>query len=222
VLFYGLIFDMDGVLADTEALSVEATQAMFREMYDVEPPQEYFTPFVGKGAVRYVEGPAERLGVEIDTKAAVRRRTELFMDLLKSGRRIDFPGVQDLVGQALDAGDWRVAIATSSPEDKARATLKAARLDVNRFDAFVNGDMVAEKKPHPEIYLKAAGAIGLDPSRCVGVEDAPPGVEALKAAGIPCVGVVTSFSAAELTNCDLVVDSLKQLELARLKELIDS
>ena len=217
---FGLIFDMDGVLADTEGLSVRATRAMFEELYGVSPAPEDFTPFVGKGAIRYVEGPAEKLGVRIETEKAVQRRTELFVELLNSGEYIAFPGVQDLIRAMAARPEWRLAIATSSPADKAEATLRAAQIPLECFKTFVNGSMVSNRKPDPELFLKAAEQIGLPPHLCVGVEDAPPGIEALRAAGMKSIGVTSSFGAEALEGADLIVPSIQALEPGQIERLL--
>ena len=73
---YGLIFDVDGVLADTEALIARATIAMYRELYGLELTPEDLLPYVGTGAVRYTQGPAEERGLEIELEMALRKRYE--------------------------------------------------------------------------------------------------------------------------------------------------
>lgn len=76
---YGLIFDVDGVLADTEALIARATIAMYRELYGLELTPEDLLPYVGTGAVRYTQGPAEERGLEIELEMALRKRYENFI-----------------------------------------------------------------------------------------------------------------------------------------------
>lgn len=217
---YGLIFDMDGVLGDTEPPCADAAIAMFRELYGVEAQVEDFAPFIGTGAVRYLEGPAEAFGIEIDTARAVGYATEKFIELLEQGDDISFPGVHALIDAVEANDDWKLAIATSSPENKARPTLKAARVDLKKFNAFINGDMVARKKPDPEIYLTAANALGLSPARCVVVEDAVEGIKAAKAAGMTCIAVTNSFGAEKLAEADHIVDSVERIDLALLRALL--
>ncbi|MCP4641552.1 MAG: HAD-IA family hydrolase [bacterium] len=205
---HGLIFDMDGVLADTETLIARATIDMYRELYDVELTAEDFRPFIGTGAVRYTEGPAEKMGIEIDLDRAVQRRHERFVTMLEAGECKPCPGALELIDAAHQAG-WRLAVATSSPQKKAELTWDAIGLPLDKFDALITGDMAAQKKPHPEIYLKAIDAVALPPTSCVVVEDAISGVTAAKAAGTYCIGVTSSFDAAQLAEADWVVDSLE-------------
>jgi HAD superfamily hydrolase (TIGR01509 family) len=217
---YGLLFDVDGVLADTEALIATATIDMYKEFYGLDLTPEDFRAYIGTGAVRYTEGPAEVHGIEIDLERAIQKRHDNFVALLESGDGIACPGAETLVEAAGASPDWAMAMATSSPTEKSKDTLKAARLNTDLFDAWITGDMVTHKKPHPEIYLKAADAVGLRPAQCVVVEDALTGVASAKAAGMPCVAVTNSFRAEELAAADLIVDSLEALDLARLAQLL--
>ena len=216
---YGLIFDMDGVLADTESLIARATIKMFRELYDAELEPEDFRPFIGTGAVRYVEGPAEKRGIQIDIDRAVQQRHENFVALLEAGECRACPGAVELIEAASEAG-WKLAIATSSPREKAETTLNAAKIPLARFTTIVNGDMVHNKKPHPEIYETACAAIELRPGGCVVVEDAVTGVEAAKAAGASCIGVTSSFGPEELCKADLIVNSLLEVDVTALDKLV--
>ena len=217
---YGLIFDMDGVLGDTEPPCAEAAIAMFRDLYSTEAKVEDFAPYIGTGAIRYLEGPAETFGIAIDTPRAVAYATEKFIALLEQSEDIAFPGVHALIDAAYAAPEFKLGIATSSPENKARPTLKAARIDLLKFNAFINGDMVERKKPDPEIYLTAAKALDLSPTRCVVVEDAVEGIKAAKAAGMKCIGVTNSFPAERLAEADYIVESAERIDLALLRTLV--
>lgn len=218
---YGLIFDMDGVIADTEALIAEATIKMFRDLYGAELEPEDFYPYIGTGAVRYVEGPAEDHGIAIQIDEAVETRHQNFVALLARGEDISLPGVKDLIQAAFEDPHWRLAIATSSPLKKSLETLKAARVSPDPFDAYITGDHVVNKKPHPEIYLKAADSIDLDPAQCVVLEDAVTGVAAAKAAGMKCLAITNSFSRSDLAKADRVVGSLEEIRLMDLRKMID-
>lgn len=163
---------------------------------------------------------AEKYGVPIDIDAAVAKRQENYVAILERSDGIAFPGVHALIDAAAADPEWKLAIATSSFLENSRPTLKAARISPDKFDAWITGSDVVKKKPDPEIYLTAAKAIGLDPSVCVVCEDAVQGVAAAKAAGMKCVGVMNSFSREELSEADLVVQSLEEVNLDLLKQLI--
>jgi HAD superfamily hydrolase (TIGR01509 family) len=217
---YGLIFDVDGVLADSEALIARATGDMFRELYGIEVTPDDFRPFIGTGAVRYTVGPAEAKGVEItDLDAALQRRADLFEKLIET-EDLALPGALDLIEAAAASGEWKLGIATSSPADKSRKTVDKAGVPLELFSAYINGDMVTHKKPDPEIYEVAASALGISPRNCVVVEDSVAGVQAAKSAGMKCVAVTNSFSRAELSEADLIVDSLEAVTPDTLRGLL--
>jgi beta-phosphoglucomutase len=216
---YGLIFDVDGILGDTEGLSVTATTRMYEELYGFTVEPEEFTPFIGTGAEKYCIGPAEAHGVTIDVAKAVETRHQFFLELLSEDPDISFPGIHPLIEAAAASPDWKLAIATSSPGNKSAQTLKSSRVNTDLFDAWIHGDMISHKKPHPEIYLRAAKEVGLDPAVCVGVEDAILGVQSAKAAGMKTLAVTNSFSTAELHEADQIVDSLESVTLETVHAL---
>lgn len=218
---YGLIFDVDGILGDTEGLSVTATTRMYETLYGFTVEPEEFTPYIGTGAEKYCIGPAEAHGVTIDLAKAVETRHQYFLELLADDPDISFPGIHALIEAAAAAPDWKLAIATSSPGKKSAQTLKSSRVNTDLFDAWIHGDMISHKKPHPEIYLRAAKEIGLDPSACVAVEDAILGVQSAKAAGMKVLAVTNSFPAEQLQEADLIVDSLEGVTLETVRPLLD-
>ena len=97
---WALIFDVDGVVADTEALNARASVLMFRELHGITVQPEDFRPFVGHGDERYCEGVAEKYGVSINTQAAVERRAEDFFRLLQDAPLPASPGVLEIVAAA--------------------------------------------------------------------------------------------------------------------------
>ena len=217
---FGLIFDVDGVLADTEGPVAEATIAMFEEDYQVRMQPEDFHPFIGTGAVRYVQGPAEKYGLDIDLEKTLAKRQENFTRILSSGRDFAFPGARKLIQAAAEDPQWKLAVATSSPGEKSLVTMDAARIDPKVFDAYIHGDLVTRKKPDPEIYFSAAQGIGISPTRCVVVEDSISGVAAGKAAGMKVIGICNSFPKEALKKADWVIDSLEQVTLNDLEKLL--
>jgi len=216
---YGLIFDVDGVLGDTEGPVCRATIAMFQELYGCEMQPDDFLPFVGTGAVRYVVGPAEKYGLEIDVEKAVARRHENFVEIINA-ENIAYPGAAALIEMVAALDDWKLGIATSSPGESSRPTLKAAGIDANLFDAYIHGDLITHKKPHPEIYLTAAKAIGIDPSRCVVIEDAVTGVASGKAAGMQVIALTHTFPAELLQEADLILPTIADITLPILEKMV--
>lgn len=218
---WALIFDVDGVVADTETLNAGASVMMFAELYDTHVKAEDFREFVGTGDERYVEGVAEKYGVEIDTEKAVERRKENFFKLLADQPLPAMTGVMEMVEAGRKDSDCRIAIATSGNKDKQFPVIEGTGLQLDWFDVVITGDDVTRKKPDPQIYEITAQKLGVKPSCCIVFEDAPAGVKAAKDAGMACVAVTSSVKAAKLQEADVVVDSLGEISVSQLKNLIE-
>lgn len=219
-MIWALILDVDGVVADTEVLNARASVLMFEELYGVTVQPKDFQPFIGHGDERYVEGVAEQYRVRIDTQAAVDRRAENFFKLLQNEPLPAAPGVLELVEAARQEPELKLAIATSGQKAKQFPVIEGTGLKLEWFDAVITGDDVDRKKPDPQIYRRTAERLGLSPDCCIVFEDAPAGVEAAKAAGMLCVAVTTSAPAEELRAADVVVQTLVEIDLPKLRLLI--
>jgi len=195
----GVIFDMDGVLCDSEAFICEAACRMFAELYQARVRPEDFLPFVGTGENRYLGGVAAQHGIEIDIDLAKRRTYAVYLEIIR-GRLEPLPGVHAFVADCRKRG-LKLAVATSADEVKMLGNLAEINLPPERFDTCVHGLDVEHKKPAPDIFLLAARRLAIPPADCLVVEDAPNGVRAAKAAGSRCLALTSSFSEAELSAC---------------------
>jgi HAD superfamily hydrolase (TIGR01509 family) len=206
-----VIFDMDGVLTDSEPLICAAAMAMFKEKGILAHPED-FQPFVGTGENRYLGGVAEKYGIALDIAAAKHRTYELYLAMLP-GRRMAFPGAVDFVTACRKAG-YKIAIASSADMIKVAANLNAIGLPPAGWDAIVTAEDVVHRKPAPDIFLAAAAQIGCPPSACTVIEDAVNGVAAAKAAGMRCLAVAQTFPADRLAQANLVKARIGELTLA--------
>lgn len=187
-----VLFDMDGVLVDSEDLIAAAAMKLFREEFHVEVRRHDFHPFVGAGETRYLGGVAEQYGLSIDIPRAKEILYRNYDELASGGMRI-LPGAREYPEACRRAG-LKIALASAADRVKVEINLRELGLSDEFFDAVVTGIDVERKKPHPDIYLEAARRIGVDPSRCIVIEDAVNGILAGCAAGARCVGLTTSFS----------------------------
>lgn len=211
----GVIFDMDGVLTDSEPLINAAAIAMFRERGVAVAPED-FRPFIGTGEDRYIGGVAEKYGVALDLSAAKRRTYEIYLELVPRELRA-FPGAVAFVHQCRAAG-LRLAVASSADLIKIHANLRQIGLPPDVWDAVVSAEDAVHKKPAPDLFLAAARKLALTPAQCVVIEDAVNGVQAAKAAGMRCLAVAQSFPAAQLSQADLVRPGIGDLRLADLTD----
>jgi HAD superfamily hydrolase (TIGR01509 family) len=192
----GVIFDMDGVLCDSEPLIAEAAGLMFREKYGAPATAADFHPFIGTGEDRFLGGVAEKYGVTLEPGVDKDRTYAIYLQLIP-GRLQPLPGAHDFVAAARAHG-LKLGLATSADRIKLQGNLAAIRLPESSFDVAVTGGEVRRKKPHPDIFLLAAEKIGVAPADCLVVEDAPSGLQAGKAAGCRCLGITSTFDAARL------------------------
>ena len=222
---YGLIFDVDGVLADTESVNRRASIRVFADLFGVRGVRaEDFAAGLGRGAEEYVKAAARVHGLELtgeQVRQAVEYRQDLFLQILGREPLPAYPGVLELIEAGLADARFRLGIATSGTLTKSQAALEAAKIPYQKM-VYVNGDHVRRKKPDPELFLTAAERMGMPPARCVVIEDACNGVQAAKAAGAQCIAVTNTTPAEELGLADMICDSLEHVTLDTLATLVDS
>jgi len=221
---YGLIFDVDGVIADTEGVNFRATRKVFADLFGVNDVKRTdFEAGIGRGAEAYVLAAARVHGLEPsdeEVQRAVRARQDNFLALLDQEPLPSFPGVLELIETGLNDEQFHLAIATSGSREKSQAALEAAGIP-HRQMVYITGDDVSRKKPDPELFLTAADRLELEPDRCLVIEDAPDGVKAAKVAGTVCLAVTNTTTADHLEQADLIVDSLENVHLTDVRRLID-
>jgi beta-phosphoglucomutase len=203
----GVIFDMDGVLLDSEPFICKAACMMFAERGLTVKPED-FLPFVGAGENRYIGGVAEKYGFPVNIDEVKRRTYDIYLEIIR-GQLEALPGVHSFLAACKAAGK-KIALATSADFRKAEGNLKEIHLPMSTFDAVVTGEDVVHKKPDPEIFLVAARKLALDPRRCLVVEDAVNGVAAARAAGSRCLALTTSFTREQLAGADWYAPNLAQ------------
>lgn len=221
---YGLIFDVDGVIADTEATNARASIKVFADFLGLEGVvRKDFEAGLGRGAEEYVKAGARTHGIELtdeQIQKITQLRQEYFLKVIKEESMPPFPGTLELMEKAMQREDFRLAIATSGTHEKSRAVLEAAKIPYQKM-VYIHGDHVKNKKPNPELFLLAAEGIGIEPHNCVVIEDAPNGVQAAKNAGAKCIAVTNSTNAEKLSQADLICKSLEQIDLQTITNLID-
>ena len=209
-----LIFDCDGVLAETEQFGhLPAFNQMWEEMgipwHWAE--EEYGRKLkIGGGKERMASlwedadfvarvdpprGEAERA----ETVAAWhKRKTAIYKEIINSGRIPARSGVRRLCETALAAG-WRLAVASTSAQESVEAVLRNSLGETTaaRFSLVLAGDVVKAKKPAPDIYLLAAERLQVSPANCVVIEDSQNGLEAAHAAGMKCIVTVSAYTRDE-------------------------
>jgi HAD superfamily hydrolase (TIGR01509 family) len=221
---YGLIFDVDGVIVDTEGPTAAATIKVFEDLFGVKGvKREDFEAGLGKGAEAYILAAAKVHGLEMTAEQlaeADRMREDNFIELVEQSPLPAFAGVLELMEKALAEANFRLAIATSSSRRMSEPVLKGANVPYERM-VYVTGSDVTHKKPNPEIFLKAADRVEIDSANCVIIEDTPGGVEAAKAAGANCIAVTNTAGPEVLRDADLISPSVEQIDIQTIIGLVE-
>jgi HAD superfamily hydrolase (TIGR01509 family) len=192
----GIIFDMDGVLTDSEPFIIEAATRMFAERHRIIVRHNDFLPFTGAGEDRFLGGVAEKYGVRLAMPDDKQRTYAIYLEIIR-GRLHPLAGAVEFIEQCR-RGKLKCALATAADRVKMEGNLREIGVPPERFDAIVTGSEVERKKPDPEVFQVAAARLGLDNDQCIVVEDAVNGVKAGRAAGSRVLGITTSFDAATL------------------------
>jgi beta-phosphoglucomutase len=197
-----VIFDMDGVLADTIDLHYQSWQRVADE-WQIPFSKADYSQILGMKREESVDYLLRNHTVDENTRLEMlRRKNDHYLELvetLNSDRLL--PGVQKLLAE-LQAAQMRIALGSSSKN----AELVLQKLGIDYlFEVIADGNSVPNSKPSPEVFQKAAELLGLPAAECLVIEDAAAGVEAAKAAGMIVLGVGPTD---RLQQADLVLDSL--------------
>ena len=179
--FEAVVFDMDGVLIDSEPVHYESTRILFEDQFGIPFPESANTEFLGSTDRYMFETLKARHHLKPPLEEIITRRKNLYMELLERDGLPWRDGIRELIAD-LAQGGYRLAVATSGLTRIVEPTLKTGQIR-HLFDVVVTGDDIHAPKPAPDIYLEAARRLGLDPARCIAIEDTDVGVRAAKAAG---------------------------------------
>jgi len=215
----GIIFDLDGVIADTHTIHRHAWRQLLVEMGRQISEEEL--DFVLEGRKR--EEILRHFLGSLSTAEVSRygeRKDELFRQSAEQLQSV--PGVVDFLRQLDDAGVSR-AVATSASKRRTYQLLERLGL-ADRFGTVVTGDDVAKGKPDPSIFYLAAGCLRVTPQESLVVEDSGVGVRAAKSAGMKCLGIASGMLAGRLRRegADHVVPNFIGILLAKLQNLFHS
>ena len=204
--FRAVVFDMDGLLLETELLWHEAETELFAR-HGAEFTWDDKMAVIGTSFDFTADYFAERLAMPRDQgPALVDEMAELMRERLRrqvAGR----PGAVELVERL--RGRTRLGLASNSPRSLVDVALDTARI-ADAFDAIVTSDDVERSKPAPDLYLLACERLGVPPSDALALEDSASGIAAAKAAGLTCIAV-PQFAETDVSAADRVIDSLEDL-----------
>ncbi|MFH1588059.1 MAG: HAD family phosphatase [Candidatus Diapherotrites archaeon] len=216
--FKALIFDMDGVLADTASVYFPLMKKYLHE-HSIDVTDEDIAQLVGFNFVQKVRYLNEKYGIEVNHKEFVeevsaKARKEHFHELKEE------PGAKELISE-LKSNKIKIALATANGDKNVEVILKAIGLS-DLFDAKITTSHTTHAKPHPEVYLKALEALQLKPEECIVIEDTVIGIESAKKAGIKAIAFPNQFNYHHnFSEADKMISSLKELNYLVLKDLVE-
>ncbi|MDX1388234.1 MAG: HAD family phosphatase [Acidobacteriota bacterium] len=200
-----VIFDMDGLMFDSERLYKDAWQSAAADL-GFPISDDLYQDLIGRGNPEGEAILVERLGPDFPVKRFRQDWLERWRATVRTDGIPVKPGLCELLDH-LEETATRMALATSTPRNEAMLTLGEMAA---RFGAIVTGDDVERSKPEPDIFLAAAERLGVEPSRCVVLEDSEPGVLAARAAGMRVIVVpdIKPPSSEIAARAEAVVSSL--------------
>ena len=223
-MLQAIVFDFDGVIADSEPLHLRAYQTILAREGIELTHDDYYGRYLGfddsglfraLATDRGIQITDDRVDAWIDAKSAV-------IEELLSGQPVLFPGAAECV-RAL-AGRFPLAIASGALEPEIELVLKHEGL-LHCFKSIASASDGVRGKPAPDLYLLAVGKLrdlmAVDAASCVAIEDSKWGLEAAHKAGLRTVAVTHTYPASELRDATLVVDHLREITVAKLESLWD-
>lgn len=216
---YGVLFDWDGVVVDSSRMHLLSWKRLAREIGEDLTEEQFkesfgqINRFIIPNLFQWTDDPAEvdRLG---------KRKEELYREIIREEGLVPLPGVRELI-EGLRGAGVPCVIGTSTEKENIRTSLEVMQME-DCFDGVVASEDVANGKPDPEVFLKAAQKAGLPPHQCVVLEDSHHGLQAAQAGGMKCVGVLTTHPKEKLGDPDLFVEGLHELSEEVLSRLFSA
>lgn len=208
-MIQAVIFDMDGVLLDSEPLHDKVNLEILRN-YGIEADKSVTNPFIGRTSEALWSAMIEQFQLPESPDILIARQWDLVISYLPDSGIKESEGLSELLENLAGKG-IRTAVASSSRIGFIRAVFDHLKL-WTRMESFTGGDEVEHGKPAPDIYLKSVEKIGVPPRNCLAVEDSTAGVLSAKAAGMFTVGYHNPTSdGQDVSAADRTVGSLREI-----------
>jgi HAD superfamily hydrolase (TIGR01509 family) len=193
-----VIFDMDGVIVDTEPIHTEAFEQFFKK-HDIAYTQDQLNSFIGYSVEENVKQIRDGLSEDkmIPLRESIDERNDLYLNILTQRELLPNPGVDGILGRCIEKG-IPLALATSSPDEQVNAILnnlegKYSGRYSDIFKVITHGKEVMHKKPAPDVYELTVKRLGIIPEKILAIEDSPAGIESANRAGLKTIGYISQF-----------------------------
>ncbi|MBD0378957.1 HAD family hydrolase [Paenibacillus sedimenti] len=210
----GFIFDMDGVIIDSEPIHFETDMQTMSHL-GATITKEELEKFVGMTNPEMWKIIKQEYQLQQEIEDIIEYQVTLKVNLLRASLIEPIEGIRELIS-TLKKHRIPLGIASSSPRVFIEEVLRKFDL-ISSFDCVVSGEEVEQGKPAPHVYLEAAAMLGVEPASCVVVEDAKHGVAAAKAAGMTCFGFINPNSGnQDLSKADFIIHSIRDIKIENL------
>jgi beta-phosphoglucomutase len=213
-----IVFDFDGVLADSEPLHLRSYQEVLSPLGVTLTREQYYADYLGYDDEGVFRNLAAARGFELDARrleSLIAEKGRVYDTIIASGDVL-YPGAVACVARMASA--FPLGIASGALRHEIEAVLRGARMD-RHFRFIVASGETAESKPAPDPYRRAAELHGHAPKECLAIEDSRWGIESARAAGLRCVAITHTYPADQLSHADRVVESLAEFTPALVQSL---
>lgn len=213
-----IVFDFDGVIADSEPLHLRALQDVLAPLGVTVDRAEYYERYLGYDDVGAFRAISVDRGLGLDERGVrdlIAAKSVIYQSLLE-GEGVLYPGAAACVERL--AAEYPLGIASGALRHEIEAILRGGGL-ASCFRFIVASGETPAGKPSPEPYLRAAELHELPPGDCLAIEDSRWGIESARAAGMKCVGITHTYAASELRGADAIVERLDQFTAELIKGL---
>jgi beta-phosphoglucomutase len=217
-MIHAIVFDFDGVIADSEPLHLRSYQDVLGPRGVTLTREEYYADYLGFDDVTVFRRLGTAYGIEMgDEQVAtlIAEKSDVFDTLMASGNVL-YPGAAALIDRL--AAEFPLGIASGALKHEIQAILRGNNLEQHFRFIVASGD-TAQSKPAADPYRRAAELLGLPPGQCLAIEDSLWGIQSARAAGLLCIAVPHTYPAAELGTADLVVPDLGSITVSVIRGL---
>ncbi|MEO9804597.1 MAG: HAD family phosphatase [Reichenbachiella sp.] len=213
-----VIFDMDGVIMDSEPIHYETEFEILKRFGVTEYPIEEHAKYVGMRTRDLWDGHITKYGLDATSEELTVEGDEAYIGALKENDFKPIAGLIDLL-QRIKSGNIKMIVASSASRENIKLVLDKFAIS-DFFEGYVSSQDVKKTKPNPDIFLLAAKTLEVNPENCVVIEDAKHGVQAAVSAGMKCIGYRNQNSGnQDLSKADIILDSHDDIDLKLLEEL---
>lgn len=210
-----VIFDMDGVLVETEPFHTRAVKEILEEA-GIDISEDEILEYVGLAYPEKLKIIFSKKSTDRDIPELLKKIHQRYRDLIKGKVKL-MEGALELIEKFSNNG-FKIALVTASNDSQTSIVL--SNTDMKKyFDIVVTSNDVKNKKPDPECYLLASKKLEIKPDQCLVIEDSVYGVTAAKKAGMKCIALTSTTDRNKLKDADLIVDSLNEIDLNVIKKV---